>query len=185
MATGRRQLLLKNRDTNEPTLHFLTKAKNELVDQGVVIERHVKSQSGKRKLLQLTEKGRSYAENQLDLEVKHRGRGGIIHRYWQTRIRDAFNEAGWSAHLEKFDADVYVNMGDTELVVEVAMGDNPREVEHVKQHLERGFDAVWITARNQEILDGLKQRIEEQGLDLERVAFRLLREFRDSEINEE
>ena len=94
-------------------------------------------------------------------------------------------EQGLDAYLEKFDADVYVNMGDTELVVEVAMGDNPREVEHVKQHLERGFDAVWITARNQEILDGLKQRIEEQGLDLERVAFRLLREFRDSEINEE
>jgi len=158
------------------------KAKNELVDQGVVIERNIKSQSGKRKLLQLTEKGRSYAEDQLDLDVEHEGRGGIIHRYWQNQIKEAFNEAGWSAYLEKFDADVYVNMGNTELVVEVAMGDNPREVEHVKQHLERGFDAVWITARNQEILDGLKQRIEEQGLDLERVAFRLVREFRELEI---
>jgi hypothetical protein len=156
------------------------KAKNELVDQGVVMERHIKSQSGKRKLLQLTEKGRSYAES-LDLDTEHQGRGGIVHRYWQTRIKEAFEEAGWSAHLEKFDADVYVNMGNTELVVEVAMGDNPREVEHVKQHLERGFDAVWITARNQEVLEGLKQRIKEQGLDQDRLVFRLVREFRDSE----
>jgi len=84
--------------------------------------------------------------------------------------------------LEKFDADVYVNMGNTELVIEVAMGDNPREVEHVKQHLERGFDAVWIVGRNQEILEGLKQRIEEQALDLEQVAFRLVREFRELEL---
>jgi len=156
------------------------KAKNELVDQGVVIERNVKTGDGKRKLLQLTEKGRDYTEDSLDLEVKHRGRGGVIHRYWQHQIKDAFEELGWPAFLEKFDADVYVNLNDTELVVEVAMGDNPREVEHLKQHLERGFDAVWIAARNQEVLEGLKQRIEEQGLDLERVAFRLVREFADS-----
>lgn len=156
------------------------KAKNELVDQGVVIERHIKSQDGKRKLLQLTEKGRSYAEN-LDLDIEYSGRGGVVHRYWQHQIKEAFEELGWTAHLEKFDADVYVNMGNTELVVEVAMGDNPREVEHVKQHLERGFDAVWITARNQEILEGLKQRIKEQGLELERVAFRLVRDFQEIE----
>ncbi|WP_336327584.1 ATP-binding protein [Halovenus sp. HT40] len=154
------------------------KAKNELVDDGVVIERHVKAQDGKRKLLQLTEKGRDYAES-LNLEVKHRGRGGIIHRYWQHQIKEAFERQGWDAFLEKFDADVYVNMGDTELVVEVAMGDNPREIEHVQQHLEKGFDAVWVAGRNQEVLDGLKQRIEEEGLDLEQVAFRLVREYRE------
>ncbi|WP_236544811.1 ATP-binding protein [Salinirussus salinus] len=154
------------------------KAKNELVDQGVVIERNIKAQDGKRKLLQLTEKGRDYAES-LDLEVKHRGRGGIIHRYWQHQVKEAFEEQGWDAFLEKFDADIYINMGNTELVVEVAMGDNPREIEHVQQHLESGFDAVWVAARNQEVLDGLKQRTEEQGLDLDRVAFRLVREFRE------
>ena len=61
------------------------------------------------------------------------------------------------------------------------MGDNPREIEHVQQHLEKGFDAVWVVGRNQEVLDGLKQRIEEEGLDLDRVAFRLVREFGELE----
>jgi hypothetical protein len=130
----------------------------------------------------LTEKGRDYAEG-LDLEVKHRGRGGVIHRYWQHQVKEAFEEQGWTAFLEKFDADVYVNMGNTELVVEVAMGDNPREIEHVQQHLEKGFDAVWVAARNQQVLDGLKQRIEEEGLDRDRVAFRLVREFQGMEVN--
>jgi DNA-binding MarR family transcriptional regulator len=156
------------------------KAKNELVDQGVVIERNVKSEDGKRKLLQLTDKGRDYAES-LDLEAEHRGRGGIIHRYWQHQIKKAFEQQGQKAFLEKFDADVYVNMGDTELVVEVAMGDNPREIEHVQQHLESGFDAVWVAGRNHEVLDGLKQRIEKEGLDGDRVAFRLVREFGEVE----
>jgi len=155
------------------------KAKNELVDQGVVIERNVKTGDGKRKLLQLTEKGREYAET-LDLEVKHRGRGGVIHRYWQHQIKGAFEDQGWHAFLEKFAADVYVNMGDTELVVEVAMGDNPREIEHVEKHLERGF-IVWIACRNKEIRKGLEQRMDEEGFDTDSMVFRLLRQFSDEE----
>jgi hypothetical protein len=61
------------------------------------------------------------------------------------------------------------------------MGNNPREIEHVQQHLESGFDAVWVAARNHEVLDGLKQRTEEEGLDDDRVAFRLVREFGEVE----
>jgi len=152
------------------------KAKNELVDDGVVIERHVKSQDGKRKLLQLTEKGRDYVEDSLDLDADHQGRGGIIHRYWQHRIKGAFEEAGWDAFLEKFDTDVYVNMGSTELAIEVAMGDNSREIQHVKDHLERGFQ-VWIACRNKEIRKGLKQRLEETELDTDQVLIQLLSNF--------
>ena len=151
------------------------KAKDELVDEGVLFERQVKT-GDRKKLLELTDKGRDYAENQLDLDPKHRGRGGIIHRYWQTQIREAFNDAGWHAFLEKFDADVYVNMGNSELVVEVAMGDNPREIDHIKKHLDTNF-TIWVAARNKEIRDGLKQRMEKEGLDIDRVAFRLVRDF--------
>jgi hypothetical protein len=164
-----------------PSRHRGNKAKNELVDNGVVVERPLRTGKGKRKLLQLTERGRDYAENSLDLEVKQRGRGGIIHRYWQHRVKEAFEEAGWDAFLEKFDADVYVNMGNTELAVEVSMGDNPREIKHVEKHLDR-FDSVWITARNQENLDALKQRLKQNGLSSESVVFRLLRQFNDGQF---
>ncbi|WP_245810011.1 ATP-binding protein [Halorubrum vacuolatum] len=155
------------------------KAKDELVDKGILFERQVKT-GDRKKLLELTDKGREYAENSLELELKHRGRGGVVHRYWQHRIKDAFEEAGWHAFLEKFDADVYVNMGNNELVVEVAMGDNPREIDHIKKHLDTSF-TVWIAARNKEVLDGLKKRMNEEGLDTDRVAFRLVRDFSDPE----
>jgi hypothetical protein len=79
-----------------------------------------------------------------------------------------------------FDADVYVNMGDTELAVEVAMGNNPREIKHVEKHLDK-FDTVWITCRNQEVRDGLQQRIQENSLNSDRVVFRLFREFNEDE----
>jgi DNA-binding PadR family transcriptional regulator len=155
-------------------------AKNELVDQGVVIEREVKNGEN-RKLLQLTEKGRSHVEQNTGLDPSHKGRGGIVHRYWQHFIKDVFEEAGWYAFVEKFDADVYINMGNNELVVEVAMGNNSREIKHVEQHLEKDF-TVWIAVRDKETRERLKQRMKEQGLDSDRVVFRLLREFRDKEI---
>jgi DNA-binding PadR family transcriptional regulator len=151
------------------------KAKDELVDQGILFERQVKT-GERKKLLELTDKGRDYVENQLDLDAKHRGRGGIVHRYWQHRIKEAFEDAGWHAFLEKFDADVYVNMDTSELVVEVAMGNNPREIEHIKEHLDTSF-TIWVAARNREIRDGLKQRMKEEGLDTDRVVFRLVRDF--------
>jgi hypothetical protein len=153
------------------------KAKDELIDAGVLFERQVKA-GQRKKLLELTDKGRSYVEEQLNVEAKHKGRGSIVHRYWQTRIKEAFEEAGWHAFLEKFDADVYVNMGNSELVVEVAMGDNPREIDHIKKHLDTSY-TVWVAARNQGVLDGLKQRMTEEGLDADRVAFRIVRDFKD------
>ena len=155
------------------------KAKEQLVEQGVVIERKVRV-GEQRKLLQLTEKGRDHASSSLDLDTKQRGRGGIIHRYWQHQLKEIFEEAGWHVFLEKFDADVYVNMGNTELAVEIAMGDNTREIEHIEKHLDRDF-LVWIICRNQEIRDGLKQRIEEKGLETDSVVFRLFRELNNAE----
>jgi len=155
------------------------KAKNELVEQGVVIERVVKTGS-QRKLLELTEKGRDHVEDSLDLEVKHRGRGGVVHRFWQHQIHDLFEEAGWPVFLEKFDADIYVNMGTTELAVEVATGDNPREIQHVEKHLDRDFQ-VWVACRNSDVRDGLQQRLADNDVPSENVVFRLFREFNDNE----
>lgn len=158
------------------------KSKNELVDQGVLFERQVKTGKGRRKLLELTKKGRRYAEERLDMDTSGVGRGGIVHRYWQHRIKEAFEEAGWYAEIEVFDSDVYVNMGSSELVVEVAMGNNEREIEHVKKHLEKGFDPVWVFCQNSDIKGGLEKRLEEAGLDTERVVLRLFRDLGNEEI---
>jgi len=156
-------------------------AKTQLVDKGVVVERRVGA-GEKRKLLQLTEKGRDHAEQELDLDTEQTGRGGIVHRYWQHKIRETFEDAGWQSFVEKFDADVYVNMGTAELAVEVAMGNNPREIRHIEKHLDSEF-LVWVVCRNTEILNGLKQRMKENGLDTDSVVFRLFRHFSDSELS--
>jgi hypothetical protein len=135
-----------------------------------VVERQVAVKAVRRKLLELTTTGREYAADTLDLDVEQEGRGGIVHRFWQHWIKDVFEAAGWAAKIELFDADVYVNMNDTELVVEVAMGDNPREVEHVASHVDT-FDVVWVACPNEDIIDALRERIAEQGTLDESVSF--------------
>lgn len=172
---------LTNRYEGFSSQYMGNQAKDELIDQGLLIERQVRSQNGRRKLLELTKKGREYVEDNLDLDVKEEGRGGIIHRYWQNRIKEVFREAGWNAYIEKFDADVYVNMYDSELAIEVAMGDNPREIQHVSKHLDKGF-TVWLVCRNEEIRDRLKQRIKENDESLDSVVFRLFREFNNEQL---
>lgn len=158
------------------------KAKTALVDAGLVIERRVKAGEAKRKLLELTEQGREYAEAELDLDIAHRGRGGIVHRYWQHRLKDLFEAAGWPAKLELFDADVYVHLADTELVIEVAMEDTEREVEHVAQHLDTGFDVIWVVCRDEAVSDGLRERLAENDALDERVTFRLFRDLSGDEL---
>ncbi|MFB6292031.1 MAG: ATP-binding protein [Candidatus Nanohaloarchaea archaeon] len=152
-------------------------AKSELVDAGLVVERNVRPEPVRRKLLQFTEQGRSYVEEELDLGVERTGRGGVVHRFWQNRIRDWFEETGWEASLEQEDADVAVDMAGVRLAVEVAMGDSPREAEHIQDRVQSGFDTVWVACRSDEIREGIQQRMEESDLPSDSVAFRLFREF--------
>jgi hypothetical protein len=159
------------------------KAKKELVENDVVVEKTVATGNGNRKLFDLTEQGREYAETVLEIDTEQAGRGGVVHRYWQHVIRDRFEEAGWTAKLETFDADVYVNMDGVELVIEVAMGNNEREADHVAQHLDTGYDVIWLVCKNEAVRDGLCERLEERDLLDDCVAFRLLREVREGEID--
>jgi DNA-binding MarR family transcriptional regulator len=153
------------------------KAKDDLLDSGVVIERTVSTGDGRLKLLELTEKGRTYLENQ-DTEIEHEGRGGIIHRYWQHRIKDRFEQAGWTAEIEVFDADIYVHLDTVELAVEVAMGDNVREIEHVEKHLSKDFE-VWIACCSPEVCEKIRAELEKKDLDTNGVRIELVQNLVD------
>jgi DNA-binding MarR family transcriptional regulator len=156
-------------------------AKDELVSAGLVAERTVKGiQAGKRVLLELTEAGREYVDEETELEVEQEGRGGVVHRFWQHQIKAVIEEAGWSASLEASDADIWTVMDGTELAVEVAMGDNEREVDHVDKHLEQGFDTIWIACPTQEIENGLEMRLADHGVR-DAVVFKRLAEFLNPE----
>ena len=163
------------------SVHSGNEAKKELLETGLVEEQRVTTGTGTRTLFELTDRGRDYVETCLGMDAKQRGRGGIIHRYWQYRLKEMFESAGWVAKRELFDADVYVNMAGVELVIELAMTADDREVDHVKRHLEKGFDRIWIVCRTEDVKADLRKRLEEEGLFRDRVDLRLLQEIRGVE----
>jgi hypothetical protein len=67
------------------------------------------------------------------------------------------------------------------LAVEVAMEDNPREIEHIQDRLDSGFDTVWVVCRSNEIQSGIQERMLENDLPKDSVAFRLFRRFCNKE----
>jgi len=155
-------------------------AKSELLDAGLVVERSVQNKTKNLTLLEFRDRGREYLKEN-DVPVTREGRGGVVHRYWQHRIKEVIENVGWTAKLEMTDADVYVNMHGVELVIEVAMGNNQREVDHVEKHLAKKFDVVWVACRTKEIRDGLQERLEENDIQDDRVKFLLFPDILDME----
>jgi len=96
---------------------------------------------------------------------------------WQHQVKEAFQTAGWAAKVELFDADVYINTGQIEIVVEIAMENTERKLDHIKQHQETGYDVIWVVCPNEEVREGLQQRTEAAGCNSEHLIFQLVHEI--------
>jgi hypothetical protein len=46
--------------------------------------------------------------------------------------------------------------------------------DYIMDHLDRGF-TIWVVGRNKEVLEGLRHRLEESVVELDRLAFRPFR----------
>lgn len=161
--------------------HKGNEAKNELIEKDLVEEVSVPKGDSRIKLLEISRKGAKFLDSQ-GIEFQRKSRGGIEHRYWQENIREWLMELGWVAKVETFDADVYGNNGTEELVVEVAMSSADREIEHVEDRVEKGFDHVIVACRNQNVKEKLRQKLEDSSVDESSAEFRVLPELLDSDL---
>lgn len=152
------------------------KAKNELVEEEYVTEYRVEIQPVKRTLLDPTEKGRIYLASE-DIAMSVRGRGGIVHKFWQHRIKETFEPKATFTKIERLDADVYVEINELRLAIEVARSNRKREIEHVEKHLDNDFDGVVVACQNEHVRQALERRLAENDLLTDDVQLRLLRFF--------
>jgi len=157
-------------------------AKQGLVEKGLVRERRIKTSGAKRKLLELTENGREVS-SELGIDVGHEGRGGIVHRYWQSKVQEYLSGSGWNCEMEQDDADVVAEKAGVSVAFEIAMGSNEREVEHAEQRIADGFDMIVVICRNKPVVEGLRDRIEDRLSDRDSVAFWTFQELFDGDID--
>lgn len=156
------------------------KAKKELLEKELVEEKSAKLKQGRVKLFELTDTGEEVAED-LGIDVERTGRGGVIHRYWQHQISSRLGEKGLNPVIEKSHADVFVNFDGEGIAIEVAMGRNDREIQHVSDRLEKGFDRVVTLCRNKSVQGFIQDRIEDVDVSSDQVDVLLLREFFDGD----
>lgn len=156
--------------------HKGNEARKELLEEDLVEESSVRKSDSRIKLLELTDRGRKFLESQ-GVELQRKGRGGVRHRYWQHEIRQFLEDAGWTGKVELFDVDVYGNDGKRELAVEVALSSGDRELEHLQHHSEKDFAVSVVACGSKDILRKLKQKAEENELDIDSVDFRVLQEL--------
>jgi hypothetical protein len=150
--------------------------KNEVVDSGLIEELTVADHGTTRKLFEFTELGQKYVDTQ-DFEIERAGKGGIKHRYWQHRIEEMLEAAGYTAGIEKMEIDVYGKDGDQELAVEVAMGKNQREIDHVEDRHRRGIDRVVVACASDAVKTYLTQKGRDADISLQNVEFQRFHEL--------
>lgn len=155
------------------------RAKQELFKAGLVDETEVAVPEGTAKVVYVTDRGETLL-NDADVAITTRGRGGPVHRHFQFRIRDAFQQEGWDAAVERHDADVFAEQPDTgrTIAVEVAMEARDREIEHVRDRLAAA-DNVWVACRNDVVRSKLQKRLQEQELLTEDVRVDLFTAIAD------
>jgi len=143
--------------------------KNEALAAGLIEEIGVADAGTTRKLFEFTDRGSDFLDTN-SIEIKRNGRGGVVHRYWQHQIKEMLESAGFAAGIEKMDIDVYGNSGKEEIAVEVAMGKNQREIDHIKDRQRRGLN-VLVACQNRGIIEYLKSKVSDEEIDESSVEF--------------
>lgn len=159
-----------------------TEVKDELLKLGVVQE--VEVQTGTRgrnpKLLELTPEGRTVLANR-GYDVEGEAKGGARHRWWQQRVKEHFEDAGYDVTIEyavgSQHIDVYAETAGESVAVEVALSAE-HEVENVRKCLQAGVDEVQVAYRDDDVRDRIMDRLADafDGVP-DAVAFVALTEF--------
>jgi DNA-binding MarR family transcriptional regulator len=156
------------------------KAKKELLEKDLVEEENASVDQGRVKLFELTDIGEEFLE-EIGVDVVRTGRGGVVHRYWQHRVSELLEERDLNPVIEKSHADVFVNQEGEAVAIEIAMGRNERELEHVSDRVDQGFDRVLTLCKNSSVKGFIEDRIDRTAVSEDSVDIRLLREFLDDD----
>ena len=120
----------------------------------------------KKKLFDLTEKGRDRLQK-LGHKVDSKERNqGVEHRYYVEKIRDVFARCGWFPFKEKSEIDLVIEKEDKTIAIEVETGKNKPEQtqKNFEKLLKFNAGLKFIIATNDMALVKTKNLI--SGLDL-------------------
>ena len=138
------------------------KIQNSLIEKEIVASVTI----DKKKLFDLTEKGRDRLQK-LDYKVDSKERNqGVEHRYYVEKIRDVFARCGWFPFKEKSEIDLVIEKEDKTIAIEIETGKNKPEQtqKNFEKLLKFSAGLKFIVATNDMALVKTKNLV--SGLDL-------------------
>jgi hypothetical protein len=93
------------------------------------------------------------------------GRGGTIHRHLQQMIAKVATAKGYTAHCEKelgtgAIVDVHLERGGEKVAVEIAVMSHPsRELAHIRQCLDAGYNKVFVVFADPQLLERTREAL--------------------------
>lgn len=155
------------------------KLKKKLLDKGYVKEVELSLGAGGRpKFLQLTEKGETLFEDIKPGEVYTvKGGGSFVHKFWQNKIADHFQEKGYKTFIEfvvdESQLDVLaVSAGGGERIgVEVALSPGG-EMDNIEKDLRADLDKLVVACKNERVMSQVGKRARQKvGEGVSEVRF--------------
>jgi hypothetical protein len=108
------------------------------------------------------------------------GRGGVVHRQLQQLIASGATAKGYTAHCEKELAtggivDVHLEKQGAVIAVEIAVMSHPsRELAHIRQCLEAGYNNVFTVFADPQLLERTSEALGVVFSDAERSRIQLI-----------
>ena len=150
------------------------KAREALLNKGLIEVKDLPIPKGRIRLLRLTEKGHEAARSLgLNPNPSHR-KGGIEHEYWKRRIAEHYRKRGYRVIMEYplgrgKSVDLVAKKDGKSLAIEIETGKS-EAVYNIKKNLKAGFDGVIVVALNKRLKDRLLHKVSGLGDSRVRVS---------------
>jgi hypothetical protein len=125
--------------------------KDDLIENGFVVQRKIITKTGWITLLEPTQKGRLML-NELGYRAVD-DKESVVHKYWKQKIGEYYKNRGFDVLVEEHvngKPDIIVISGDKKVAVEIETG-NSEAVKNIEKNIKAGFDEVICVATNKEV----------------------------------
>lgn len=138
--------------------------KNEMIENGFIVQRKIVTRTGWITLFELTQKGKM-ALRDLGYDVQNE-KESIEHKFWKFRIAEYYKNKGYNVLVEEHvngKPDIIVMNRFGRIAIEIETGSSD-VVKNVEKNLKTGFDGIICVATNREAEEKIKQDLNENNL---------------------
>lgn len=144
--------------------------KNEMIKEGIIIQKKITTNSGWLTLFELTQKGRLMLRD-LGYEASN-DKESTIHKFWKHKIAEYYKNKGFEILVEEHingKPDVIVLADNKRIALEVETG-NSYAIKNIEKNMKAGFDEVVCIATTRKLEEEIKEQLKDRNLNQVKIT---------------